>query len=102
MSNVKQGWYKYAAFNAFYKIEGDGNEGRGFRWFVSKNGNQSRYEFFTFEERTANFIKEGMVTGQVVECNQLEYLEELQKFLNWQKAALLALDEALVGMKEAA
>jgi hypothetical protein len=97
---MTKGWYKYSAMNAFYKVEGDGNEGRGFRWFVDPK--QTKLEFFTFEDRTASFIKEALATGQVVECTQLEYLTELQKFLKWQNTALLALDKALDGLKEAA
>jgi hypothetical protein len=92
--STKTGWYEYPGFNAFYKVEGAGNEGRGFRWFVCPEGRQHRYEFFTFEERTAEFIAEALITGQVVECDEVTYLRELRKFLAWVSKALGALDKS--------
>lgn len=90
---MTNGWYMYPDFNAFYKVEGNGNEGRGFRWFVSPEGNQSRYEFFTFEKRTADFIAEGVAAKTVKACHEAEYLAYLKAFLTWQQNALLGLAE---------
>jgi hypothetical protein len=97
---METGFYKYSAYNAYYKVEADGMQGRGFRYFIDKaasvtKGKQSRMEFFTFQERTAEFIAEGVKTGQVVEVNELEYLVELEKFLKWVNTTLGSLKESI-------
>lgn len=91
-------WYKRKELNEWYKLETECS-GRGFRFFT--DAEQTKYEFFTFGERTAGFIEAGLMYETVVECSEQEYLEALKLFLEWTQIALKQLEYRIEGLKAA-
>jgi hypothetical protein len=91
-------WFKRKDFGEWYKLETE-TSGRGFRFFT--DAEQTRYEFFTFGERTANFIEVGLMYETLEECTEEEYLIALKDFLEWTQIALKQLDYRLAGLKAA-
>jgi hypothetical protein len=77
---MKTGYYKYTAMAMWFKVDSDVN-GRGFRFFLDKF--QSKTEYFTFETRTIDFLKEGLLTGQVERIDEREFRLQLEKYLDW-------------------
>jgi YD repeat-containing protein len=81
-------YYEYGAMNTFFKLEAN-DRGRAFR-FTNVDGDV-RYEFYKFGERTAKFINDGQLTGQVVRVSKERYMEKLEEFLAWVEKALVGL-----------
>jgi hypothetical protein len=78
-------YYEYVAMNTFFKLEAN-DRGKAFR-FTNDSGDV-RYEFYTFANRTAGFIHDGQLTGQVVRITKDQYMAALEKFLGWVERAL--------------
>lgn len=76
----------------WYMLESN-KSGRGFRYQIGDA--QSRSGYFTFQERTADFISAGQLTGQVVRITEKEYLEALHVFLTWLEMALKGIKSKL-------
>lgn len=72
-------FFKNSELSLFMQVQ----ESKGFAVRVLSDGEDKRFESYTFGDRTLQYIVDGLEYGNVVEIEEPEFKTASEKFISW-------------------